>query len=812
MQHERFAQLAGVGGFVLDLDDDRLHWSDACCALHGLPAGHQPTLEEAIGYFAPEAQLQLYAAFKELRTRGGRIDLELPLLTASDARLWVRVVAEAEPSGARAQRIVGAMQDVTERRSAQEQERRSMALLHGAMDALEQPFALYDPEDRLVYFNEAFRDALALLGDTLRAGLRYEDLLHELLERQALPPEADEAWVRRQVQARRQLGRAEHSELQTLADGRVQRVIERLMPDGHVASLRIDLSELVQARRAAESAAEAKGQFVANISHEIRTPLNAVLGMLQLLARTPLDARQQDYQRKAEGAARALLAILNDTLDFSKIEAGRMELDPQPFELDALLQELDLLLRPLLGDKPVALRLERDARLPRWLLGDALRLRQVLVNLGSNAIKFTAQGEVGVRLQAIAIEPGRVQLRVEVRDTGIGISAEQQQRLFRSFTQAEAGITRRYGGTGLGLVISQRLVALMHGELELHSTEGQGSCFAFNLWLPRGAVPDSAPLDPPPRDGERLRGLRLLLVEDHPLNQQVARELLQLEGATVQVLGNGREALEHLLAGGAVDAVLMDLQMPELDGFSATRRLREAGFGLPIIAMTANASSSDRQACLAAGMNDHVGKPFDLHELVGVLLRHTPGGAPSPLAPALRRGVDPGEAAIDEAGALARLGGRADVYANLIERWLAELPAQAQALRDASDAGPLLHALKGLAGTLGALRLAAALQAAEAGGDAERASALAALQASHEPLQAMAQRLRAQAAPPPVGAAAEDGLARLRELLSHNDAAVLDALLALRPRLSHERYRELAQLVEDFDFPAALALIDSWHA
>ncbi|MEO7106723.1 MAG: CHASE domain-containing protein [Rhodoferax sp.] len=389
--------------------------------------------------------------------------------------------------------------------------------------------------------------------------------------------------------------------------------------------------QLKDAVARAEQASIAKSQFLANMSHEIRTPMNAILGMLTLLHNTSLSAEQQDFTRKTEGAARSLLGLLNDILDFSKIEAGKMSLDPRPFNLDKMLGNLQVILAANIGEKPVMVRYEVAPTVPLGLLGDDMRLQQVLINLGGNAIKFTLQGEVVVRVRVVERSEQDVVLAFTVSDTGIGIAPENQAHIFDGFSQAEASTTRRYGGTGLGLSISSRLVRLLGGELELKSAVGQGSNFFFSVRLPLCEVGEAvAPASGQVTGGagpgkpQRLLGLRLLVVEDNKINQLVAKGLLTQEGADVTLADDGQKGVDAVAAAQpSFDAVLMDLQMPVMDGYEATRAIREnlGRTTLPIIAMTANAMASDRAACLDAGMDDHVGKPFDLDHLVGTLLR-----------------------------------------------------------------------------------------------------------------------------------------------------------------------------------------------
>jgi len=411
------------------------------------------------------------------------------------------------------------------------------------------------------------------------------------------------------------------------------RVVElRMAPlaDGGFVRTYTDVTSYVDALARAEQASVAKGQFLANMSHEIRTPMNAILGLLQLLQDTGMTATQRDLVDKTGGAARSLLGLLNDILDFSKVEAGKMTLDPRPFDLDRMLRDLAVILAPNVGSKFVHIRFDVEPSVPRHLLGDDMRLQQVLINLGGNAVKFTSEGDVVLRVRLVERGADDALLEFAVCDSGIGIAPENQAHIFNGFSQAEASTTRRFGGTGLGLAISSRLVALLGGRLQLTSVQGQGSTFYFQLRLPVVAAPQALPGVVPVVDGtasatpRRLQGLRLLVVEDNKINQMVAKGLLAKEGAVIAMADNGELGVAAVAgAEQPFDAVLMDVQMPVMDGYTATRRIRE-GLGLttlPIIAMTANAMASDRDACLQAGMDEHVGKPFNLDQLVATVLR-----------------------------------------------------------------------------------------------------------------------------------------------------------------------------------------------
>ena len=911
--------------------------------------------------------------------------------------------------------VVIAYVDITAGKQAQEKIANSEALLRGAIDAVDKAFVLYDPEDRLVFCNEKYRQTYPRQAHLMVPGTSFETIVRtaaEMGDFEAAIGRVD-AWVAERMERHRTM----HSDLlQKLSDGRTLRIIENRMADGHTVGFRIDITDLVNAKEQAQAASRFKGEFLANMSHEIRTPMNAILGMLKLMHSTALQPRQLDYVQKTEGAAKSLLGLLNDILDFSKVEAGKMTLDPEPFGLDRLMRDLSVIFSASLGNKPVEVLFDIDPRVPQQLLGDSLRLQQILINLGGNAIKFTAKGEVVIRVHLAGLEghapDQQARLYFAVKDSGIGIAPENQHKIFAGFTQAEASTTRRFGGTGLGLSICRRLIEMMGGELELKSAVDEGSTFSFSVVLPvvvatasataeannaqavqAAFAPWSIPGLPvlvvddnpvarelmanmgdslgwcletvdsgeaalaqiaerraqgkpyqavfvdwtmPGLDGwqtsarirsliaggaestasplimmvtahgrdmlsqqttevqnlidgylvkpvtasmlfdavqlaiqpsgatasaraagqaapvvQPLAGLRILLVEDNAINQQVAEELLSGQGAAIDIADNGLRGVEAVQAALAIgrpyDAVLMDMQMPVMDGLAATREIRGrlAVADLPIIAMTANAMAGDRDACLAAGMNDHVGKPFDLDRLVATLLQWTrrelAAQAAQAMAPNALAGhaevevkakaeddtskaAPDGTALLNRQGALQRVGGSTSLLNRLSVQFLADLPGllraceaslqpeqKIQALRG-------LHSLKGVAATIGADALAKAAGDAEQQGKSRLGANLNHLR--HVAAQTQQALLRigitASAGPasadpaegdsqPPVAPAQREILKRLLPLLEASDLSVFDAMEEL---LTHgdgdpQRWAALDSEVQEMAFDRA---------
>ncbi|MDB5960433.1 MAG: domain S-box protein [Massilia sp.] len=594
-------------------------------------------------------------------------------------------------------------------------------LLDTVLQNIDAHVYMKDSERRFTYINAPCAAAM---------GLRPQDVIGRL-DREVLPAAlADEYWERDRAvfaSGRQQAGQFEF----VRRDGAVRQFWTVKVPvragfdatgDVHaVIGLSTDVTELHELKAQADAANQAKSNFLSNMSHEIRTPMNSIIGMSHLALQKALEPRQRDYLEKIHHAGQHLLGIINDILDFSKIEAGKLELEVIDFSLPTLMHNLTSQLEAAAAARGLTLEVALAPELPRQLRGDPVRLEQVLLNFTGNAIKFSEQGVVRVRVGLVSATGQDLLLRFEVTDQGIGMSEAEIGELFKSFHQADPSTTRKYGGTGLGLVISKQLVELMQGEVGVRSAPGQGSTFWFTARLRQGVDFAQGAGDPPAASLlDHIAGSVILVVEDNLFSQQVAQELLEDAGAEVAVAANGKEALDQMLRH-RFDCVLMDLQMPVLDGFEATRmiradpRLRDA----VVIAMTANAGREDQERAYAAGMDQFITKPTSPKRLFSTIADAIDARAaasargPRALADA---GADPRGArhggVFDQASLASTFNGNAD---KMRKYALMFLDASADGLRDVKEAiaqgdierlAAIGHRLKAAARAVGALDFA----------------------------------------------------------------------------------------------------------
>ena len=628
---EMALETAAMGWWDIDQTTDEQYWSPRARQIWGLGPEIEATFENFLAALHPDdraTRSDLMLAAEATGRRRYRVRLK-----SGDVRFVredFRIDRRADGSVSRVFATLLDLTDIETLRSAAEQ---SKATLDSALDAIEEGFALYDADDRLVAFNRKFRE---LTVDFARPGAPFAELALWAAKR-ALPngtPEEIERHAARRIAGRRNPS----GPFEIRRDNGVfYEVNETVSGNGQIVSIYRDVTksrraaeELARAKLAAEQASHAKSRFLATMSHEIRTPMNGMLGMVELLAETPLDERQRGYVEVAKRSAGGLLAIIDAILDYSRLETGDMTLENVPFEPGEVVRQTVALMSVAAEKKGLQIDARIAPDLPAAILGDPTRFRQVLLNLIGNAVKFTEHGHIDVRLTADAAPNA---LLLSVADTGIGIAKDALPFLFDRFSQADASISRRFGGSGLGLAISRELARLMGGDLSVRTTLGKGS--VFELAMPFAPAPPAQTHSDRvlPQQFAPAQSLDILVAEDNEVNRLVAGELLARMGHRCTFAHDGAQAIQaakrHLY-----DVILMDAQMPEIDGVEATRWIRTlpGKHGrVPIVAQTANAMRGDREKYLAAGMDDYVAKPIRPDALAAALLRAT-GVASKPLS------------------------------------------------------------------------------------------------------------------------------------------------------------------------------------
>ena len=708
-------------------------WSD----LMGAPGGPVVVPMRALVARVPvEDRPLVWSALKSIRTgQTETYSVEHRVRTLSGALAWIHSEGRVIERNAAGQviRATGTNRDITERKLSEARLRHFSAITSATLEATADGILVVNDQREMVLCNQHFLDMLGIIDDVDKSSLKAVKniLLQQVIDPERLVITTDAIYAS---------GQPETQEFIEFKNGRVLERYSKLhMLDGQaigrvwsyrdITARRAAERELKNAKVAAEAASLAKTTFLSTMSHEIRTPLNGILGISQLLLDEPLSSQQAQFAQLIDASAQSLLVLVNDFLDLAKIDSGLSVLDNRAFDLHALLADMAALFAYRASAKSLVFRRATAPDVPCWISGDAPRLRQVLDNLLANALKFTPAGEFGLEVSSVRQLDGNVTLRFCVADTGIGIANSVQEKLFNRFVQADASTTRQYGGSGLGLAIVKQLSELMGGHVELVSRAGQGSTFTVVLPNVREAAQVQAVpglltslIPTPVPAGERTE--KILLVEDNPTNQIVAMGLLKKIGYShVTLAHNGLQAVDSVL-GGDFAAVLMDCQMPLMDGYTATRMLRAKGCVLPIIAMTANAMAGDTAKCLQAGMDDYLAKPVTQAMLAASLSRwlgrgQQPLAASTPSTGQAMAFANDGDAdidtdtdtetlAFDSSAVMERLGGDQPLIAAVIASFTQHAPSMLQDLQaalvaqDAESAARHLHSLLGSSATVSA--------------------------------------------------------------------------------------------------------------
>jgi PAS domain S-box-containing protein len=712
----RYRTLADNATDMIILKDARgpgLYISPACRRMLGYDPDEMAAMTTRELAYPDDAEAVL-RAYNDLSGEHPQSCNVYRLRTKGGGFVWVETVLRwVEATDEEPARILGVVRDITGRKQAEEETSRAKSLLGDAIDAMQDLVALYDQEDRLVLTNDALRchAAAAAVADVFAPGCTYERIVRGYLRAAgAMRDEAlFDAYLVDQLERHR---RADGAPGESRGSGGSWFITRHFRAGDGILTVSTDITaakraaeEIDAARLAAEAANRAKSDFLASMSHEIRTPMNGVIGFADILLDSNLSHGQREDVERIRDAGKSLLAIINDILDISKIEAGKLELETTAISPLSIIDAATSILKTQIMAKGLALRIHQDADVPAWILGDPTRVRQILLNLLSNALKFTASGFIELECRRDG-GPERPVLRFQVKDTGIGIPADRQHLLFKDFSQVDRSTTRRYGGTGLGLSICKRLAEAMGGEIGVVSEVGRGTAIWFTMLLVETDAPVHQPADTDMPTGAA--PARILVAEDLPMNQLIVKAMLRAAGHEVTVVDNGAEALAAIQSAD-FDLVLMDMEMPEMDGPAATRAIRDLdgpARNVPIIALTANAMLEDAATCKAAGMNDFLSKPIDRSDLAAIiakwLLAKVPDGGRSDAPPR-------GASVLDDTvlQQLERIVGK-DVAEELQQMFRLRIAQMIPVFTDCTDPVALAgeaHQLISLAGNIGCTEL-----------------------------------------------------------------------------------------------------------
>jgi PAS domain S-box-containing protein len=567
-------KVARIGGWEFDIENSQIYWSDMMCHIHEIPIDTSLGIEMVFSFYEKESRDKLREVYKKaIQTEGSSYDLELKIITAKGNPVCVRAIGITEFKEGKCVKVYGTFQDITEQKQAQAEINTQKELLNTIITDLQEGLILINTEGAIIKVNKAFCQMTGyseeeLIGLTPPFPHWPEDSVSEVQEifQNELTGNLNESF---ELTFQRKNGELFPAIIKPRSVKNTEgQILYMFKTVRDISEQRQYENNLLQAKKNAEAANKAKSEFLANMSHEIRTPLNGVIGFTDLLMKTELNAFQKEYMQTVFQSANSLLDIINDILDFSKIEAGKLELSITKVDILELMGQITDMVRPQIHKKGLEMLLDIPINCPRFIWVDGMRLRQILVNLLSNAIKFTKNGEIELRVKVLEeVNPQATKLSFSIRDTGIGIAPENQQKIFEAFSQEDASTTRRFGGTGLGLSISNNLLKLMDTHLRLKSQVGEGSTFYFEIELP------SEKGESEQWDIETIK--KILVVDDNENNLRIVKDMLSKSDIEVQLLQNGFDALGKLQKGERFDVIFMDYHMPIMDGIATVRSIRQ---------------------------------------------------------------------------------------------------------------------------------------------------------------------------------------------------------------------------------------------